>query len=43
MKRIQEVKTLYAKPPPRKPEAKAARKAPEKRGGAEKKAEEKSS
>ncbi len=40
MKRIQEVKTLYAKPPPRKPEAKAARKAPEKRGPA-KRAEEK--
>ncbi|GAB6945519.1 C/D box methylation guide ribonucleoprotein complex aNOP56 subunit [Vulcanisaeta sp. JCM 14467] len=40
MKRIQEVKTLYAKPPPRKPEAKAARKAVE-RKGAEKKAEEK--
>ncbi|GAB6947990.1 Pre-mRNA processing ribonucleoprotein,-binding region [Vulcanisaeta sp. JCM 16161] len=40
MKRIQEVKTLYAKPPPRKPEAKAARKAAE-RKGAEKKAEEK--
>jgi len=27
MKRIQEIKTLYAKPPPRKPEAKAAAKA----------------
>ncbi|BDR92555.1 C/D box methylation guide ribonucleoprotein complex aNOP56 subunit [Vulcanisaeta souniana] len=40
MKRIQEVKTLYAKPPPRKPEAKAVKKAPEKRGPA-KKAEEK--
>ncbi|MGC9179101.1 MAG: C/D box methylation guide ribonucleoprotein complex aNOP56 subunit [Vulcanisaeta sp.] len=40
MKRVQEVKTLYAKPPLRKPEAKAARKAPEKRGPA-KKAEEK--
>ena len=40
MKRIQEVKTLYAKPPPRKPETKAARKAVE-RKGAEKKAEEK--
>ncbi len=39
MKRIQEVKTLYAKPPPRKPEAKAGRKAAEKRG-AKKGAEE---
>ena len=35
MKRIQEIKTLYAKPPPRKPEAKAAaKKAAEKKGAA---------
>jgi nucleolar protein 56 len=40
MKRIQEVKTVYAKPPPRKPEAKASRKAAEKKA-AEKKAHEK--
>jgi len=40
MKRIQEVKTVYAKPPPRKPEAKAGRKAAEKKA-AEKKAHEK--
>ncbi|WP_054853012.1 C/D box methylation guide ribonucleoprotein complex aNOP56 subunit [Vulcanisaeta distributa] len=42
MKRIQEVKTLYAKPPARKPEVKAARKAPEKKGPV-KRAEEKRS
>ncbi|KUO81708.1 MAG: C/D box methylation guide ribonucleoprotein complex aNOP56 subunit [Vulcanisaeta sp. OSP_8] len=45
MKRIQEVKTVYAKPPPRKPEAKAGRKAAEKKAvekkAAEKKAHEK--
>jgi nucleolar protein 56 len=40
MKRIQEVKTVYAKPPPRKPEAKASRKAAEKKA-AEKRAHEK--
>ncbi|PLC68090.1 C/D box methylation guide ribonucleoprotein complex aNOP56 subunit [Vulcanisaeta sp. EB80] len=40
MKRIQEVKTVYAKPPPRKPEAKAGRKAAEKKA-VEKKAHEK--
>jgi len=40
MKRIQEVKTVYAKPPPRKPEAKAGRKAAEKKA-AEKRAHEK--
>lgn len=45
MKRIQEVKTVYAKPPPRKPEVKAGRKAAEKKAvekkAAEKKAHEK--
>jgi nucleolar protein 56 len=40
MKRIQEVKTVYAKPPPRKPEVKAGRKAAEKKA-AEKRAHEK--
>jgi len=40
MKRIQEVKTVYAKPPPRKPEVEAGRKAAEKKA-AEKKAHEK--
>ncbi|MGC9153254.1 MAG: C/D box methylation guide ribonucleoprotein complex aNOP56 subunit [Vulcanisaeta sp.] len=42
LKRIQEIKTVYAKPPPRKPEAKAAaRKAAEKKGAAKKAHEKK--